>query len=202
MKDTVDTDLGLVDLLQLSLYAPKLTSGDIRSYYIRPPYVSSWITEGGAYVLLPNEEALNQMLTQAMSASARPAEKQAVVIDVMNGTNIEGYANLAATQLNYAGYETNIVPPDRTDYAYSVLIDKTAAQDPNLSSPILNVMGMQPGGVIASPDSRQQSPLSRDRRLRLRAVFQAGEYGAVGFTAGQPGFSVPKTRYRFLKITS
>ncbi len=92
LKDTVDTDLNLVDLLQLSLYAPKLTSADIRSYYIRPPYVSSWITDGGAYVLLPNEEALKQMLTQALSASARPAEKQAVVIDVMNGTTIEGYA--------------------------------------------------------------------------------------------------------------
>jgi LCP family protein required for cell wall assembly len=157
LRDTVDTDLGLVDLLQLSLYAPKLTSGDIRSYYIRPPYVSSWITEGGAYVLLPNEEALKGMLTDAMSASARQAEKQAVVIDVMNGTNIQGYANLAATRLNYAGYETNIVPSDRTDYAYSVLIDKTAAQDPNQSAPILNVMGMQPGGVIASPDSNSKA---------------------------------------------
>jgi hypothetical protein len=71
----------------------------------------------------------------------------------MNGTTIEGYANLAATRLNYAGYETNIIASDRTDYAYSVLIDKTAAQDPNLSIPILNVMGMQPGGVISSPDS-------------------------------------------------
>jgi len=157
LKDTVETDLGLVDLLQLSLYAPKLTSADIRSYYIRPPYVSSWITEGGAYVLLPNEEALNQMLTDAMSASARPAEKQAVIIDVMNGTNIEGYANLAATRLNYAGYETNIILSDRTDYAYSVLIDKTTAQDPNLSNPILNVMGMQPGGVIASPDANSKA---------------------------------------------
>jgi hypothetical protein len=157
LKDTVDTDLGLVDLLQLSLYAPKLTSGDIRSYYIRPPYVSSWITEGGAYVLLPNEAALRGMLTDAMSASARQAEKQAVVIDVMNGTTIQGYANLAATRLNYAGYETNIVPSDRTDYAYSVLIDKTPAQDPNASNPILNVMGMQPGGVIAAPDSNSKA---------------------------------------------
>jgi LCP family protein required for cell wall assembly len=153
LKDTVDTDLGLVDLLQLSLYAPKLTSADVRSYYIRPPYVNSWITEGGAYVLLPNEEALKQMLTQALSGSTKTVERQSVVIDVMNGTTIEGYANLAATRLNYAGYETNIIASDRTDYAYSVLIDKTAAQEPNLSIPILNVMGMQPGGVISSPDS-------------------------------------------------
>jgi polyisoprenyl-teichoic acid--peptidoglycan teichoic acid transferase len=157
LKDTVDTDLGLVDLLQLSLYAPKLSSADIRSYYIRPPYVNSWITDGGAYVLLPNEEALNQMLTQALSPAPKAPEKQAVVIDVMNGTTIEGYADLAATRLNYAGYETNIIKSDRQDYAYSVLIDKTAAQDPNASNPILNVMGMQPSSVIASPDASSKA---------------------------------------------
>jgi polyisoprenyl-teichoic acid--peptidoglycan teichoic acid transferase len=157
LKDTVDTDLGLGDLLQLSLYAPKLTGADIRSYYIRPPYVSSWITDGGAYVLLPNEDALHQLLTEALSASARAPQRQAVVIDVMNGTSIDGYANLAATRLNYAGYETNIVPSDRQDYAYSVLIDKTAVQDPNASAPILNVMGMQPGNVVAAPDARSKA---------------------------------------------
>jgi LCP family protein required for cell wall assembly len=157
LKDTVDTDLGLVDLLRLSLYAPKLSSADIRGYYIRPPYVSSWITDGGAYVLLPNEDALQQMLTQALSASPQAPERQAVIIDVMNGTNVEGYANLAATRLNYAGYETNIIPSDRQDYAYSVLIDKTAAQDPNGASPILNVMGIQPGSVIASPDPNSKA---------------------------------------------
>jgi hypothetical protein len=157
LQSTVETDLGLVDLLQLSLYAPKMTSADIRSYYIRPPYVNSWITDGGAYVLLPNEEALQGMLTEAMSASTRTVERQAVIIDVMNGTSIEGYEELAATRLNYAGYETNIVPSDRQDYAYSVLIDKTAAQDPNGSSPILNIMGMQPSGLISSPDPNSKS---------------------------------------------
>ncbi len=79
------------------------------------------------------------------------------MIDVMNGTTIQGYANLAATQLNYAGYETNIIPSDRTDYAYSVLIDKTAAQDPNASNPILNLMGMQPSSLIASPDTNSKA---------------------------------------------
>jgi polyisoprenyl-teichoic acid--peptidoglycan teichoic acid transferase len=153
-KETVATDLGLGDILQLAVYAPKMTNADIRSYYIRPPYVSSWITEGGAYVLLPNEEALQQLLTEALSSAPKTEEKQAIVIDVMNGTTIEGYDTLAATRLNYAGYETHIVPSDRQDYAYSVLIDKTGTQD---STPILNVMGMQPGSVILSPDPNSKS---------------------------------------------
>jgi hypothetical protein len=153
LKDTVETDLGLGDLLQLSLYAPKMTSADIRSYYIRPPYVNSWITDGGAYVLSPDQALLGQMLTEALSPSTRTIQRQAVTIDVMNGTSIPGYETLASTRLNYAGYETRIIPSDRQDYAYSVLIDKSAAQDPSASDSILNVMGVLPGGLIPAPDA-------------------------------------------------
>jgi polyisoprenyl-teichoic acid--peptidoglycan teichoic acid transferase len=152
LKDAVETDLGLADLIQLSLYGPKMTNADIRSYYIRPPYVSSWITDAGAYVLLPNEDALQQMLTEALSPSTQTVQRQAVVIDVMNGTSIAGYEQLATSRLNYAGYETHVIPSDRQDYAYSVLIDKTAAQDQTQSDPVLNVMGMLPGSLIPSPD--------------------------------------------------
>jgi LCP family protein required for cell wall assembly len=157
LKETVVTDLGLADLLSLALYAPKMTNADIRSYYIRPPYVSSWITNSGAYVLLPNEQALQQMLIEALAPAAQIEEKQSIIIDVMNGTTIPGYETLAATRLNYAGYETNIVPSDRQDYAYSILIDKTGAQDSTQSDPILNVMGMLPGSVISSPEENSKA---------------------------------------------
>lgn len=152
LSSSVETDLGLGDILSLAVYAPKMTNADIRGYYIRPPYVSSWITDGGAYVLLPNEDALQAMLTEAMSPSTQTVQRQAVVINVMNGTSIPGYETLAATRLNYAGYETHIVPSDRQDYAYSVLIDKTPAQDRAQSDPILSVMGMLPGSLIPGPD--------------------------------------------------
>jgi LCP family protein required for cell wall assembly len=152
-RSTVETDLGLGDILQLAVYAPKMTNADIRSYYIRPPYVSSWITESGAYVLLPNEQALQGLLTEALSPATQIVEKQSIVIDVMNGTTIAGYETLAANRLNYAGYETHIIPSDRADYAYSVLIDQREGQD---STPILNVMGMLPGSVISSPDANSK----------------------------------------------
>ena len=75
----------------------------------------------------------------------------------MNGTSIAGYDTLASNRLNYAGYETHIIPSDRQDYAYSVLIDKSAAQDRNLSNPILNVMGMLPGSLIPAADPNSSS---------------------------------------------
>jgi len=157
LKDSVETDLGLGDLLQLSLYAPSMTNADIRSYYIRPPIVNSWITNGGAYVLSPNQGLLQQMLTEALSASTKVVEKQSIVIEVMNGTSIAGYEALATSRLNYAGYETRIIPSDRQDYAHSVLIDKTSVQDRNISNPILNVMGMLQNSVIPAADLNSSS---------------------------------------------
>ena len=156
-KDSIDTDLGLGDLLQLSLYAPKMTNADIRSYYIRPPYVDSWITDQGAYVLLPNQDLLSQLLTEALSISTKTVERQAIKIDVMNGTSVAGYETLASNRLNYAGYETRIIPSDRQDYAYSVLIDKTAVQDRSMSTPILNVMGLTSGSLISGPDANSSA---------------------------------------------
>ena len=54
-------------------------------------------------------------------------------------------------------HEAHIVPSDRQDYAYSVLIDKTAAQDRAQSDPILDAMGMLPGSVISSPDANSSA---------------------------------------------
>jgi len=151
-RDTIETNLGLGDILQLSLYAPKLTNADIRGYYIRPPYVSAWTTDAGAQVLLPNQELISQLLTQALSPSTTTVQHQAITMDVMNGTAIPGYETLASNRLNYAGYETHIIPSDRQDYAYSVLIDKSVAQDRSVSDSILNVLGMLPGSLIPAPD--------------------------------------------------
>jgi hypothetical protein len=157
LKDSVETDLGLTDLIQLSLYAPKMTNADIRSYYLRPPYVNSWITDGGAYVLSPDQNLLGQLLTEALSPSTRTVQRQTVTIEVMNGTSIPGYETLASTRLNYAGFETRIIPSDRQDYAFSVLIDKSTAQDHSTSDTILGVMGMLPGSLIPSPDANSSA---------------------------------------------
>ncbi len=150
LNDSIETDLKLGDLLQLARYAPKMTNADIRSYYIRPPVVYSWITDGGAYVLSPNQELLPPMIAEALSPSAHSVERQSIVIEVMNGTRIANLETLAATRLNYAGYETRIVPPERQDYAHSVLIDKTAVQDRNFSDPIFNALGIAPSSLISA----------------------------------------------------
>ncbi len=154
-SSSIATDLGLGDLLKLAPYALHLDNANIRSYYIRPPYVTPWTTPGGAAVLLPDNTALQQLLTEATTLSPRAVERDAITVEVQNGTSVDNMDTLAASQLNYAGYQTSVSSADRRDYTNSVLIDTTAAQDPNQRLVILNALGLSnTANQISMPDPK------------------------------------------------
>jgi LCP family protein required for cell wall assembly len=148
----VTTDLGLADILKLGGLAPGFSNADIRSYYIRPPVVSSWITPGGAYVLLPDQAALQGLITQALTASPQAKVNESITIEIWNGTPTDGMDALAASRLTYAGYLTKLAPADRRDYARSVLVDLTPDQDYNRRALILNALGFQLDQLVSIPD--------------------------------------------------
>jgi len=152
LASTVVTDLGLGDLLQMAPYAPTLSNADIRGYYIRPPYVSGWITAGGASVQLPNEAELAQMLVEATTYSPRSVARQAIKVEIQNGNPFESLDALAASRLNYAGYQTVLSTADRRDYNASVLVDFTPEQDVAARSAILASLGLYSAGEISLPD--------------------------------------------------
>jgi len=168
LTSIVETDITLTEMLQLARYAPKLTNADFRSYYIRPPLVSGWITPGGASVQLPNEAAMSAMLLEAMAPSQRAVERQAVTIEIQNGTPNDGWGELAASRLNYAGFETHIAPADRQDYTYSTLLDLNATTDPNRNNTILAVLGLPEANLAVIPDA--DSPVNY--RLVLGTDYQ------------------------------
>jgi polyisoprenyl-teichoic acid--peptidoglycan teichoic acid transferase len=153
LTSIVETDVSLTQMLQLALYAPKLTNADFRSYYIRPPLVTSWITPEGAYVLLPNEGPMSQMLQEAMAPSQRAAERQAITIEIQNGTPNDGWDELAASRLNYAGFETSIAPADRRDYSYSSLVDLNAVTDADRDNNILNILALSSANLAVLPNA-------------------------------------------------
>ncbi|MGA7193341.1 MAG: LCP family protein [Anaerolineales bacterium] len=152
-SSTITTDLGLADILKLALFAPKLTNADIRGYYIRPPYVSDWVTPGGADVLLPNQPSLQQFLIQATTLSTTSTQRDSISIQVENGTPFNGWDSLAASRLNYAGYQASIANADRKNYATSVLVDMTKSQDPNARNTILTNLGLSSASILSMPNS-------------------------------------------------
>ncbi len=150
-SSTVITDLGLADMLGMAPYALNFTNANIRGYYIRPPYVSAWTTPGGAAVLLPNDEALKQMLLEASTVSTNAVTRKTITVEVQNGSTFDTWDALAASRLNYAGYQTIISAADRRDYPSSVLVDFTANQDPNERETIIAALNLYSANIIALP---------------------------------------------------
>jgi LCP family protein required for cell wall assembly len=156
-SSTIKTDLGLGDILQLSPLALHLTNADIRSYYIAGELVTSWITPGGAYVLLPNTDLIQNMLNQAVSPSPRQQERQALRVEIRNGSPYDGWDALAAERLNYAGYETSFAASDHRSYYQTLLYDLTPDQDRGRSSSLLAVLGLPDSALVAVPSPGAQA---------------------------------------------
>jgi LCP family protein required for cell wall assembly len=167
-SSAITTDLNLADILKLSIYAPKLTNANIRGYYLRPPYVSDWITPGGADVLLPNQTALEQLLVEATTLSTTAVQRQSITVEVQNGTPFSGWDSLAATRLNYAGYETKISTADSQSHASTILVDLTTTQDPNQRNALLNSLGLYSANIISMPDPQSTTSY----RLVLGSDYQ------------------------------
>jgi hypothetical protein len=168
LSSSVITDLSLADMLRMAPYSVNFTNANIRSYYIRPPYVQGWTTPGGASVLLPQEEALQQLLIEATTLSPYAVVRENIIVEVQNGASFETLESLAASRLNYAGYQTSASIADRRDYANSVLVDFTPGQDSAQQQTILNVLGLYSANIISLPDANSpvQYPSSSAQTTR------------------------------------
>lgn len=152
LRDTVDTDLTLNAILDLSPLALSLDGPRIRSYYITNGMVDHWRTPEGGAVLLPDGPAIHAMLQEAMATPASEAgQRMEIYVEIWNGTDNPNWEALAAERLHYAGFQTRISSPDRRDYEKSILFDFSAAQDPDQSSALLRSLGLPSSSLQAAP---------------------------------------------------
>ena len=175
-SSTIITNLGLTDLIRLAPHATNFTNADIRGYFIRPPSVSSWTTPGGAAVLLPNEDVLSQMLIEATTLSPRAVQREAVNIEVQNGSTFETLEALAASRLNYAGYQTRVSAADRRDYASSVLADFTPNQDPDQRQAVMATLGLYGANIVSLPDANSSVQYRIILGYDYQPCFQPQDY--------------------------
>ena len=158
LSGALTTDLGLGDILTLSPLALHLTNADIRSYYISGDLVSDWITPGGADVLVPNTELIQAMLKEAVAASPRQQERQAIRIEIQNGSSNDGWDTLAAQRLNYAGYAATFHPADNRQHAQTLLYDLTPDQDRSRTASLLAILGLPDSALVSAPRTNSSTP--------------------------------------------
>lgn len=157
LSSSIKTEIGLSDVIALAPLAFRMNNADIRSYYVAGDLVTSWITPGGAYVLLPNTEAIQVMLSEAISPSVVQEEHQVFSIEVQNGSYYDSWETLAAERLNYAGYQTSIADADHRQHAATLLYDLSDDQDPVRAASLLAVLGLSEQVLVSVPNS--ESPI-------------------------------------------
>jgi len=66
-RSMVVTNIGLTDFLKIVAQASRFEMDKVKTYVITPPALQPWITPEGAYVLLPNHQAVRSILEEAFS---------------------------------------------------------------------------------------------------------------------------------------
>lgn len=131
---SIDTDLGLGDILSLAPMALGIKSHHIRSRYIDYYYTADWITADGWQVLLPIWDRIYPMLevlTYPPPAAGDRLEQEGARVIVLNGTSRPQVEMLAADRLRWEGFNIVSTGPDQfNDHPYTrivVLSDKPEA---------------------------------------------------------------------------
>jgi len=122
-RNMVQTDLTLVELLDLARVALTLNDQNVRFYNIGPSVLDPWTTPYGGAVFLPRWEGVQPIIAEAMAPvpEARLGRVYSP-IEVWNGTPNEGWGFLAADRLYRAGFPALVGQADRQDYAETQLI--------------------------------------------------------------------------------
>jgi LCP family protein required for cell wall assembly len=170
LKDSFSTDLKLGDVLFLAPTILDLQPQQIRSLYIGRAQVRNWTTPGGAEVLVPIPEKVQQVV-DSFGAPPPPDDrgsKEAARIQIQNGTGRRDLAAIAADQLHWYGIDAvDAGPADRADYTKTQII--VLNEKPNTLQILANVLKVKPQNITHSTELASQV----DIRVILGADYDA-----------------------------
>jgi len=105
LRQTVETDLGLKEMVYLGWLGSRLDWANVKSRFIVPPYVEHWTDPNGAWVLLPVPGALEPLIAEALQPPATGRARQSPFrVEVWDGTGRPGMAEVAAERLRWEGF--------------------------------------------------------------------------------------------------
>ena len=142
--EIVETDIPFEQMLRLLPHIINLDLGDVQNYTFRKIYhTSNWTTPDGWQVLLPNREAVVELM-QALYTP--PTKYQAALagpsIAVYNASGEDNWDIVASERLRWGGYNAIALGPLDEVQPSNELIDHAAAKKAASSPAILRALNM------------------------------------------------------------
>jgi polyisoprenyl-teichoic acid--peptidoglycan teichoic acid transferase len=151
-RQSVETDLGLKEVLYLASVAGRLDSRDVNNYFVRgTSLLSSWTAPNGGYVLVPNLEAMQgfvQMVMQPLAANR--AAQRVYRVMVVNGTGRPALGDVAAYRLGLEGLVVEGIETVPYEPRTRV-VDFTTTSKGSPLYKFNNLYRLQSGDVVAEP---------------------------------------------------
>ncbi|MCD6285551.1 MAG: LCP family protein, partial [Anaerolineae bacterium] len=151
-KESVETDLGLGELITLASVAGRLDERSIYNTFVRGRgVITAWTAPNGGYVLVPNLEAVQELVQNAMRPlSTSRASQRGYRAVVSNGSWSQAFGEVAAYRLRLEGLEVTVVediPPEpRTR-----VVDFTTTAKGSPLHRLISLYHLQQGDVTSEP---------------------------------------------------
>jgi len=154
VNETVDTNLGLEDMLGLLPIALEFDPSRIENFsLVRTYHTTPWQTPDGDYVQLPIYDTLRPLLEDFYQP---PTDSQTIVesaaVRVLNGTTNADWDRVAAERLAWDGIAAfSAGQADQTDYEDTILIDYTGESKGGIRGEIAGVLNIDPANIQVNP---------------------------------------------------
>jgi len=124
LSQTVSTDLGLGEILQLAAMAPKIQLNQVKSRFLGGDALVVWETpDQNLYTLLPQYDNLLRILDDVLQPPAQNrAFQDPPVVEIWNGTNRPDLNLLASDNLAWEGLVPILGAADRNDYTQTQVV--------------------------------------------------------------------------------
>ncbi|RLC60448.1 MAG: hypothetical protein DRI79_09480 [Chloroflexi bacterium] len=157
LKENISTDLGLDELLYLGAIGSRLDMMNVKSRFVGRGVVQAWTAPNGAYVLVPDYEALGSLVREALTppASAR-AQQRAFRVEVWNGTPYEGLGYVAAERLGWEGFEVVSVEPADGTYPRTQIVDFTTTSKGSPLPRLMRLYKRNASDIISQPTENRE----------------------------------------------
>jgi LCP family protein required for cell wall assembly len=154
LNQAITTDMSLGDMLHLVPLAASIAPSSVRSRFIGRDQVTSWRTPTGGQVLLPKPIEIQALLSQTLDLrSGQPAQSPRLrSVQVINASGQDGWGDLAAERLTYAGFEASVDPAPAAPQPNTALIDFQVAPSDTRTT-LAEALGLGSGSVQVTPEA-------------------------------------------------